>query len=157
MRAAAIQGFPRDKGSAQIAGADREPSSWVTSGGLDEVAILGVNPFTAFMTVKGRSIEYVAHLGSAPGAFAFGFAEADHWAENRGKYAADNHRNTEKSAKAGEAKHCADDDAHGRYDYPEEQASESTSHGRFFCFGWRLLLGLRRDFGTAKGTEAPRR
>jgi hypothetical protein len=107
----------------------------VASGGLDEVAILGVNPLAAFMTFKRRRIEYIAYPGAAPGAFALGFAEADHRAENRGKYAADNHGHTENGAKAGEAQHCSNDDAHGRHDHPEEQAGESTAHGRLFPFG----------------------
>ena len=113
-------------------GADREPSRWVASGGLDEVAIVGVNPFAAFMTFKGRCIEYVADPGAAPGAFAFGFAEADHWAENRGQNAADNHGNAENRAKSSEAQHGADDEAHGRDDHPEEKAGEGTAHGRLF-------------------------
>ena len=121
------------------------------------MAIVGVNPVTAFMTVKRRRVEYVAYPGAAPGAFALGFTEADHRAENRGEYAADNHGNAENGAEASEAQHGANDDAHGRYDYPEEQTGESAAHGRLFCFGWGLQLGLRWKFSTAQGAEAPRR
>ena len=96
------------------------------------MAIVGVNPLTAFMTVKRRRIEHIAHLGAAPGAFALRFAEADDRTENRGKNTADDHGNAENGSKAGEAQHCADDDAHGCDDYSEEQAGERTAHGRLF-------------------------
>lgn len=98
------------------------------------MAIVGVNPLTAFMAVKRGRIEYVRDLGAAPGAFAFGLAEADHGAENRGKNAAYDHGNTEDCAEAGEAQHRAYDEAHWRYDYAEEHAAECASHGRFFRF-----------------------
>ena len=148
--------FEQGKRGAASAG-QMAPIAMAASGGLDEVTIVGVDRFAAFMTIKGRCIEYIANPGAAPRAFALGFAEADHRAENRGKYAADNHGNTENGAKAGEAQHCADDEAHGRYDHSEEQAGESAAHGRLFCFGRGLLLGVRQNFGTAQRAEAPRR
>jgi len=99
------------------------------------VAIVGVNSPAAFMTVKRRYIEYVAHLRAAPGAFALGFAEANHWAENRGKNSADDHGNTEDRAEAGEAQHRTDDEAYWRYDNAEVHATEGASHGRLLRFG----------------------
>ena len=84
------------------------------------MAIVGVNPLTAFMAVKRGRIEYVRDLGAAPGAFAFGLAEADHGAQNRGQDAADDHGNAEDGSEAGKAEHGADNEAHGRDDYTEE-------------------------------------
>ena len=127
------------------------------SGGLDEVAILSVNLFAAFVTFKGRRIEYVGDPCSAPGAFSLGLAEADHGAKDRGQDTADNHRNSEDCAKAGKAEHGADDEAHGRDDYTEEEAAEGTAHGRFFFFDWGLLLGLCWNCCAAQRAEAPRR
>jgi len=128
---------------------------YCVSGGLDEVAIVSVNLLSAFMTFKGRRIEYVGNPGSAPGAFSLGLAEADHGAQNRGQDAADDHGNAEDGSEAGKAEHGADDEAHGRDDYAEKQAAKGAAHGRFFFFGCRLLFGLRWNFGTAQGAEAP--
>ena len=133
------------------------PIAMAASGGLDEVAIVGVDRLAAFVTIEGRRIEYIRDLGAAPGAFALGLAETDHRAENRGEYAADNHGDAENGTETGEAEHCADDDAHGRYDHSEEKTGEGAAHGRFFCFGRGLLLGVRRNFRTAQRAEAPGR
>ena len=133
------------------------PIAMAASGGLDEVAIVGVDALATFVTIEGRRIEYIRDLGATPGTFALGLAEADHRSENRGEYAADNHGDAENGAESGEAEHCADDDAHGRYDHSEEKTGEGAAHGRFFCFGRGLLLGVRRNFRTAQSAEAPGR
>lgn len=127
------------------------------SGGLDEVAILSVDPFAAFMTVKGRGVEYIGHPGSAPGALSLGLSEADHGTQNGGQDSSDDHGNAEDGAEACKAKHGAHDEAHGGDDYTEEEATEGAAHGRFFFIGYWLLIGLRRNFRTAQGAEAPRR
>ena len=135
---------------------------YCVSGGLDEVAILSVNLLAALMTVNGRRMESIAHLGSTPGAHAFGLTDDNHRAENRSKHTADNHWNSENCTKAGEAKHGSDNDAHGRDDHSKEQAAERTTHGRFLGLGWRILFldlgwNLGWNFDPAKGTEAPGR
>ena len=135
----------------------RSPFAAVTSGGLDEVAIMGVDALATFVTIEGRRIEYIGDPCTTPGAFTLGFPEADHWAENRGEYAANNHGNAKNGAESGEAQHGADDEAHRRYDHSEEKAGEGAAHGRLFCFWHGLLLGLRRNFGAAQGAEAPGR
>jgi hypothetical protein len=104
------------------------------SGGLDEASIVGFDPVTALMTVKGRRIEYVAHPGSAPWAFAPGFTDYNHRAQNRGQHASNDYGNTENCAEAGEAKHGSDDDAHGRGNHPKQQSAHSTSNVRLFWF-----------------------
>jgi len=127
------------------------------SGGLNEPSIMGVDPVTAFMTVKGRRVEYVAHPGSAPWASAPGLTDYDHRAQNRGQHASNNYGNAENRAESGETKHGAHDDAHGCGNYPKQKSARRTSNGRLFRFGRRvLLLDLGWDFGPAKGTEAPR-
>jgi len=119
---------------------------YCVSGGLDEVAILSVNLLAALMTVKGRRIEYIAHLGSTPGAHAFGLTDDNHRAENRSKHTADNHWNSENCPKAGEAKHGSDNDTHGGDDYPEQQAAETAAGRMFLGFGWKLLLLHLQDY-----------
>ena len=120
--------------------------------------ILDGNPLAANMTVKARRVHDVAHFGTAPGAFAFEFADSNHWTQKRCEHTGNNHRDSEKCAEAGQAKHRADDDADGRDDQAEQQSAKGALYGRFFNFGWTfMVLGLRWDYGSAKWAEAPGR
>ena len=114
------------------------------------------NALVADVAVETGRVDDVADLGSAPGAFAFGLADADHGSEKRSEYAGDNHGDSQKGAESGEAEHAADNDAHGRYDESDIEATKGSAHGGLFFFSgrWRLV-DLGRDGGAATGAEAP--
>ena len=126
------------------------------SGGSDEALIANRNPLAASVAFKARRIEDVADTCSAPRAFAFGFADTNHRSQEWRKNARNNHGRAEKCAEPGEAKHGADNDAHGGDNYPKEKPTVGGFNGGFFRFCRRLdQLGCRLGYGPAQRTETP--